>query len=774
MNTVLLLVSFAFLGFFIWYLVTHTSQTRKKVAVGLTASLLFICGWSLFGPPMSGERPEGGWPVNLKPGIDLKGGTQFILELAGNPTPEALDQAVGQIRRRIDRLGVAEPVIQPMGENRIIVQIPGISEADKAGYRAILQRVAKLEFKLVHPQSAQLLREIEAGQAILPFDYEILPMVGRGEKGGEDRTQIIVRKRPDMAGRYVERAFRTQDQLGRPEVTISFTSEGSRLFGRLTEENVGRNLAIVLDGEVRSAPEIKGPIYGQCVISGGNMTAADAQELASILENPLETPVAIVDERGVDPTLGAASIRDGFRAALIGFGAVVVFMLVYYRMMGVFAVFALLLNLVILLGLLAQFGFTLTLPGVAGIILTIGMAVDANVLIFERIAEELRAGKPTWAAVQAGFDKAFSSIMDANVTTLIAAVIMFWQGTGAIQGFAVVLCLGILASLFAALVVTRACFEWSEGLPWMSTLSMVQIFRNTRYNFMGMQTAALGLSGLLILVSVGTWIQRGPSVYGVDFAGGDLLILAYEQRVPENEVLRVVGGGSRLQYQDSLTGEDHVMTLRVPFEQGESAQTALEAAFPEAGLRRLSLDRVQALIGGEFKQKAFTAILLGIVGIFFYVMVRFEVSFAIGAIVALIHDVVVTLGVFTLLGREFSLPVVGAVLTVAGYSINDTIVVFDRIREGLKGESKERFEDVINASVNATLSRTLLTSGTTLLAVLALFLFGGVAINDFALVLLIGIIVGTYSSIFVASPIVLMFSKRRKSTAAHTAEALIP
>ncbi|MFQ3671476.1 MAG: protein translocase subunit SecF, partial [Verrucomicrobiia bacterium] len=351
------------------------------------------------------------------------------------------------------------------------------------------------------------------------------------------------------------------------------------------------------------------------------------------------------------------------------------------------------------------------------------------------------------------------------------AVIMFWQGTGAIQGFAVVLCLGILASLFSALVVTRACFEWTAGMPAFSKLSMIQLFRDSNYNFMGMKTAGLALSGLLVLLSIGSWAQRGSGVYGVDFAGGDLLILAYDQRVPENEMLRVVGGGARLQYQDSLTGEDHVVTLRVPFEQGELAQAALEEEFPEAGFRRLSLDRVQAVIGGEFKQKAFTAILLGIVGIFFYVMVRFEVSFAIGAIAALIHDVVVTLGIFSLLGREFSLPVVGAVLTVAGYSINDTIVVFDRIREGLKGESKERFEDVMNTCINATLSRTLLTSGTTLLAVLALYLFGGVAINDFALVLLIGIAVGTYSSVFVASPIVLMFSRRRRA-GAHTAEAL--
>jgi SecD/SecF fusion protein len=766
MNVIVLLVSFVFLGTFIWYLVTHTAATRKRVALGLIASLLFICVWSLFGPQPGFVRAEGAWPINLKKGIDLEGGTQFIIELAGNPDPSAVDQAVEQIRRRIDSQGMTEPVIQPMGDNRIIVQIPGISEADKMTYRQILQRVAKLEFRIVHPNSSELLKEVDEGTALLPFDYEILTMVQRDAKGDESRFPIVVKKRADMGGRYVERAFRSQDEMGRPEVIIDFDSEGRRLFGKLTSENVGRQLAIVLDGEVVSAPIINVPIFGSCRISGGRMTAAEAQELASILENPLETPVSIVDERGVDPSLGAASIRDGLRASVIGFLAVVVFMLVYYRTIGLFAVFALILNVFILLGLLAQFGFTLTLPGVAGIILTIGMAVDANVLIFERIAEEMRLGKPAWAAVHAGFEKAFSSIIDANVTTLIAAAIMFWQGTGAIRGFAVVLCLGILASLFSALIVTRTCFEWSEKRPFMEKLGLITLFRDSKFNFMGVRWLGMAGSILLMLVSFGAWFQKGDRVYGVDFAGGDLLILSYVERIPENDLLAVAGGGTSAQYQASATGDDPILTLRAPFEQGEIIQNALEEAFPQAEFKRLSLDRVQALIGEEFKQKAFTAIILGVVGIFFYVMLRFEAGYAFGAIAALIHDVVVTLGIFTLLGKEFSLPVVGAILTIAGYSINDTIVVFDRVRERLAGEDKGRLVDIMNGALNATLSRTLLTSGTTLLAVLALYIFGGVAIRDFALVLLIGVIVGTYSSIFVASPIVLMFSRRQRRSRA--------
>jgi len=762
MDYYLLGASFAFLVFLIWYFAAHRESARRKTGLALITTLVGICLWSLFVPNAQKPRQENDWPVNIKPGLDLSGGNQFILQLEGNPSKASLDQAVEQIRKRVDVGGVGEPMIQPLGENRIIVQIPGVSATDKISYRQKLQQVAKLEFKLVHPQNRELLAAIEAGKAAIPFDYEALEFVDHDSKGVEFTEKILVKKRADMSGKYVSRAFRDLDQFGRPTVSINFDSTGREIFGKLTSNNVGRKMAVVLDGVVQSAPNINEAITGgNCTISGGFMTAAEAENLASVLENPLENPVSIVDERGVDPSLGAASVADGFRAAMIGSAVVIIFVIFYYRLAGVIAVFSLLLNMIILLGLLAQFGFTLTLPGVAGIILTIGVAVDANVLIYERISEELRSGRPLVSAVHAGFNKAFSSIMDANVTTLIAALIMFWQGSGAIQGFAITLCLGTISSVFAALVITRNCFDWLLLSKSIKTLNMRRVFARANFNFMKMRKPAIALSLLLAFAGIASWFYRGDAVYGVDFSGGDLLTLKYEKRIPDDNLKEVVGPSAVTQYQDLITNSENVLTVRTPYDQGEVAEAALMNAFPEASFSRLGLDKVQAVIGSEFKQQAFIAILLGIVGIFFYIMLRFETAFAVGAIVALLHDVIIALGLFSLNGREFSLPVVGAILTVAGYSINDTIVIFDRIREGLREGhgQKANLPQLFNACLNATLSRTLLTSGTTLITVTALFLFGGVAINDFALVLLIGILAGTYSSIFIACPVVLMMGK---------------
>lgn len=774
----LLLASFALLAFFLWYLIADREGTRRKVGLALILTLTAICLWSLFVPVSDKPKAPDAWPINIKPGIDLRGGNQFTLELSGNPTKAALDQAVEQIRKRVDSGGVSEPLIQPLGDNRVIVQIPGVSAADKDAYRQKLQQVAKLEFKLVHPKNAQLLAAIEAGQATVPFDYEIAELVDHDKKGAEIRERILIRKIASMSGKYVDKAFRSVDNIGRPTVAIEFDKDGREIFAKLTEANVGNRMAVVLDGVVQSAPNINEPItQGNCVISGGNMSDVEAENLASVLENPLENPVSIVDERGVDPSLGKASIADGFRAGMIGSAVVILFMIFYYRLAGVIAVFSLLLNMIILLGLLAQFGFTLTLPGVAGIILTIGVAVDANVLIYERMSEELRSGRPLFVAINAGFSKAFSSIMDANVTTLIAAVIMFWQGSGAIQGFAVTLCLGTISSVFAALIITRNCFDWLLVFKKIEGLTMLHAFKNANFNFMKMRTAAIGLSLLIAAAGIVSWIYRGDAVYGVDFSGGDLLTLKYEKRIPDDHIRDVVGQEAFVQYQDSITNHENILSIRTPYGRAEEAQEALMKAFPDAGFSSLGADKVQAVIGSEFKQQAFMAILLGMVGIFFYIMLRFETAFAVGAIVALLHDVVIALGIFSLLGRQLSLPVVGAILTVAGYSINDTIVIFDRIREGLREGhgQKNNLPQLFNACLNATLSRTLLTSGTTLTTVAALFFFGGVAINDFALVLLIGIMAGTYSSIFIACPVVLMMGKgeivRRKKPAIAEASA---
>jgi len=757
-NAVVLVVSLLFLVFFIWYLAAHEDKVRRTVALAVIGSMLAICGLSLF------RHHNGHWTLNIKPGLDLKGGTQFTLQLAGEPSSSALDQAVEVIRKRIDKDGVSEPVIQPAGSNRILVQIPGINEDDKQKYRQQLQQVARLEFKMVHPDSDNLLADIKAGKATLPFDYEILPYVQRDAKNQKTRQEMVVRKRAGLTGRYVKNAWASADQLNRPTVIVDFDSEGREMFSRLTGENIGHAMAIVLDGEIYSAPVIRTMISGSCEISGGSMSRAEAIQLASVLENPLETPVTVVDERGVDPTLGKASIVSGFNSAVIGLLAVAVFTLVYYRLAGVIAVAALFLNLFILLGLLAQFGFTLTMPGVAGIILTIGIGVDANVLIFERIREELDQKKPLRSAVAAGFNKAFSSILDANVTSLIASVLLYWQGSGAIQGFAVVLSLGILSSLFAALIVSHAAFEWLLEYVKLESLSMARVFSNPDFDFMKYKWPAIAGSLLLVLASVTGYLHQGDKAYGVDFVGGDLLTLSFEQKIPDDQIREAVAGTNAVpQYQRATTGSAEVLSLRSPFGQGEKVESLLKQKFPQASFSRLQLDKVAAVIGNEFKQRAAMALLLGVIGIFIYVMWRFESSYALGAIVALIHDVIITLGLFVLMGRELSLITVGAVLTIAGYSINDTIIVFDRIREGLKHDSRTPLATVMNLCINATLSRTLLTSGLTLIAVLALYLFGGLVIHDFALMLLLGIVVGTYSSIFIASPVVLLFGGHKRN-----------
>jgi SecD/SecF fusion protein len=760
-QALVLIASIAFLICFVWYLVAHSDKSRRYLALLLIAAAITVCALSLF------SFKDGKWQVNIKEGLDLKGGSQFTIQLAGeNLKAENLDQAVEVIRKRIDAQGVAEPIIQPLGSNRILVQIPGASEKDKEIYRAQLQRVAKLEFRMVNPESDRLL----AGNEQLPFDCEALPYIKEKSASGDDAPQgfIVVKKRAALSGSYVKSAFANADQLGRPVVVINFNSEGKAKFGQLTSDNIGQRMAIILDGEVYSAPVIRTAILdGNCEISGGSMKREEAMELASVLENPLEVPVSIVDERGVDPTLGAASIKSGFQAALIGLVLVAGFVLIYYRRAGLIAVLSLALNMFILLGLLAQFGFTLTMPGVAGIILTIGIGVDANVLIFERIREELAHHTDLNHAIRAGFNKAFSSILDANVTTIIASVMLFWQGTGAIQGFAITLTLGVLSSLFAALIVSRACFDWLQATARLESLSMMQFIKDTKIPFMGLKWVAAVLSVGLILMSVLGLKTAGNKAYGVDFEGGDLLTMSFSQKITDEQIRAALEGIEAVpQYQKDAKDGSEVLTIRTPFEQGETAERTLQQKFPAAEFKRLQLDKVSAIIGNEFRIKAATALGLGMLGIFIYVMLRFETAYAIGSIVSILHDIIITIGIYVLLGHELSLVAIGALLTIAGYSINDTIIVFDRIREHLRHDSRTPLAQIFDHAINATLSRTLLTSGTTLLAVIALYFFGGIVIHDFAAMLLLGIFVGTYSSIFIATPVVLLFGKVKRGIVA--------
>jgi SecD/SecF fusion protein len=552
------------------------------------------------------------------------------------------------------------------------------------------------------------------------------------------------------------------------EVTLDFDSEGGQIFGKITEAHVGHRFAIVLDGVIQSAPSIREAIYQGSARISGSFGEQEARNLASVLENPLQTPVSIEEERSVSPTLGSDSIRASIVAGLMGLAFTLVFVCAYYRFAGLIANLALIVNLILLMGALTMFNFVLTLPGIAGIILTIGMAIDANVLIYERLREELALGKSLKTAVHAAFDKAFSSIFDSNVTTLITAAILFWQASGPVKGFAIALTMGILASLFTVLIVCRNAFSWVVDSGRLKKISMLQLIPAHNINFLGKGLLAVLCSLALIIAGATAFTIRGERNFGVDFKGGDLLGMSTTQPVSVAQVREALKplGFDDAAIQQSTEGGKNFITIRTPLNTSDAVQKQLTQALPDAGFKVEQSERVGPLVGAELAKRSLWAFALGMIGILIYVTFRFELSFAVGSIVALLHDVLITIGVFSIMGRELSLTMVGALLTIAGYSINDTIVVYDRIREGLASSKRGSIEQIMNGSINETLSRTVLTGGVTFVSVLCLFFFGGAVLRDFALVIIIGILVGTYSSIFIAAPIVLWWTRARGGSAA--------
>jgi len=448
-------------------------------------------------------------------------------------------------------------------------------------------------------------------------------------------------------------------------------------------------------------------------------------------------------------------------AGLVGLALSFSFILIYYRFAGLVASVALIVNLVLLFGIMTMFNFVLTLPGIAGIILTIGMAVDANVLIYERLREELATGKPLSVALTAAYDRGFSAIFDSNVTTLITALILFWKATGPVKGFAVTLTIGIVASMFSALLVTRNCFNWAIASGVLKRVKMSNLIKATNFDFLSKRRLSLGISALVILLSVSVFAVRGGNNFGIDFKGGDLLVLEAQKKVDEGDVraaLRQIDLEESV-VQTEKSGAKEFLTIRSAPGTSDRIEKLLDEKFPEAKFRVEQNDKVGKLIGGELARNSLIALSLGIIGIFIYVAARFEFAFALAAIIALLHDVILTIGAFALFGRELSLIIVGAVLTIAGYSINDTIVVFDRIREGMRRSDTGSLQSIMNRAINETLGRTILTGGTTVLSTFALYFLGGPVLHDFAFTILVGIFVGTYSSIFVASPIVLWWSR---------------
>ncbi|MBT3287120.1 MAG: protein translocase subunit SecD [Victivallales bacterium] len=751
---------------------------------------------------------------NLHLGLDLQGGTEFVIsfnpdevDLGNRSVAEMRDQILEILRNRIDVLGVLEPELKALTDNTISLRVPTVGPSQKAVYRKLIQISAKIEFYLVDPQSAEKFKEYEEGKSDFEPSpgYQARPHVIDSEKDGKTvYERVFLKERPErIRGQDVKNASAGPNNMGNWEITLSFRGNGTGDFARVTTANVGQRLAIVMDRTVYSAPNIKDAITtGKAVITG-SFTSHEARRLAGVISaGNLPVKIKIDSEFGTDPTLGADSIRSGFFAALGGLVLVVIFMIFYYRIAGAIAIAALACNMILVLGTMALFGATLTLPGIAGIVLTIGMAVDANVLIFERIREEMANGKTVGNAIKAGYGRAFVTILDSNLTTLLTALILYKVGTGQIKGFAVTLSVGILASMFTALFMTRAIFDLClyRGMTKLSMWAFPGV-TNCNYRFLSYKKFTAILSGALIGISVIVFIGRmwTGSALGVDLTGG--IEVAYQAtsgtEPTVTEVRNFLKGqgitGARVGYKSSplQTGKKQLeLTFKSKASDAEEEDAGtsdqitddltvgglgkkLNEAFPSAGFLEVRNSTVGSLVGEQFRDHAVFAAILAIIGIVGYISFRFEFAYAVASVVALLHDVIIAAGIYMLMpGRELSLPVVAALLTIIGYSLNDTIVVFDRIREDLGLRRQGSYTEIVNISINQTLSRTVLTSLTTAFVVLTLLLFGGGAINDFALVMFIGVIVGTYSSIFVASSIISTWHKSSKRHANETAKAV--
>ncbi|MEZ5811306.1 MAG: protein translocase subunit SecDF [Rhizobiaceae bacterium] len=669
----------------------------------------------------------------------------------------ALTQSIEVVSRRVNELGTTEPVIQRQGADRILVQVPGLGDPQRL--KDLLGQTAKLTFQMVD-QSMPVQEAIEgrppAGTTVMyttddpPVPYLI-----------EDRVIVSGENLTDAQASFDQRT-------NEPVVTFRFDTKGAQRFGQATQQNVGRLFAIILDGQVISAPQIREPILGGSGQISGNFTVQSANDLAVLLRaGALPATLTIIEERTVGPGLGADSIRAGEVAGIIGAILVLAFMLAAYGLLGVVANVALVVNVTIIIAVLSALGATLTLPGIAGIVLTVGMAVDSNVLIYERIREERRGGRSMIQAIDAGFSRALATIVDANVTTLIAAVILFYLGTGPVRGFAVTLAIGIASTMFTAFTLTRWMIaEWvrrrrPKELP---RAPVTVIPDGTKIPFMWLRRMTFTGSAIALVASLALFATVNMN-YGIDFKGGTLIeVRAKAGAADIGDIRNRLGGLNLGDVQVQEFGEESDVLIRVEAQGGgenaeQSVVTKVRGELEDSyDIRRV--ESVGPTVSGELARAGTIGVLASLIAILIYIWIRFEWQFAVGAITATTHDVIMTIGFFVVTGIEFNLSSIAAILTIVGYSLNDTVVVYDRVRENLRRYKKMSLPMLLDLSMNQMLARTTLTSLTTLLALLALYSFGGEVIRSFTAAMIFGIVIGTYSSIFVAAPLLILFRLR--------------
>jgi SecD/SecF fusion protein len=694
----------------------------------------------------------------------------ITIELTEDGIAERLSSVVAQsievVRRRVDELGTTEPTIQRQGNDRILVQVPGFDDSERL--KDVISQTARLTFHMVHPTMSAAQAKIQG----LPEGTMILP----SQDGGEE----LVFEEVAIGGEsLVDSQPGFDPQTSAPIVSFRFDTRGGVKFAEITAANIGKRFAVVLDNQVITAPVINSAIPGGSGQIFGNFTAESANDLAVLLRaGALPATLDIIEERSVGPSLGADSVAAGETAGLVGGLLVIIFMIAAYGTFGLFANISLILNVTLILGTLSLLGATLTLPGIAGIVLTIGMAVDANVLIYERIREEKRAGRSPIQAIEAGFQRAFTTILDANVTTLIAAAILFFLGSGPIRGFAVTLAIGIITTLFTAYVLTQFMISrwYARRRPKELKIALLKLWpENFNFKFMNFRKLAYIFSAVLIVGSLALFGAKGLNL-GIDFKGGSAIeVQSIEGPADIAQLREIVGALDLGDVQVQEFGTEKDVLIRVETQPGgdvaqQEAVTKVIDAVEAVGYDRRRSEVVGPTVSGELAQTGTLAVVAAIIAVLGYIWMRFEWQFAVGAVAALVHDVLLTIGLFAITGLEFNLASIAAILTIVGYSLNDTVVIYDRVRENLRKYRKMSIPELLNMSVNQTLSRTILTSITTLLALGALVIFGGEVIRSFTIAMAWGVLVGTYSTIFIASPLLINFNLTQRKEAAKKEE----
>lgn len=680
--------------------------------------------------------------VNLSDGILHLALTEAGLARAA---ATAADSSLEVIRHRVDQVGVSEPVISRVGEDRILVQMPGVE--NPAQLRELLGSTAKMSFQMVAPGPGPgvSMLEMRDGSGAIPV---------------EDRVAL--------SGDRLDRAASAFDpDTGRPMVTFAFDRHGGITFAEITAANIGQRFAVVLDGAVLTAPVIQTAIPGGQGQITGDFTVEEAQTLAVLLTSgALPASLEVIEERSVGAALGADSIKAGLITGAVGLALVVAMMVGLYGGWGLLASAVLGLNVMLTLTALGLLGATLTLPGIAGIILCLGIAVDSNILIFSRIREETAKGASAIKALTQGYARAWSTILDANITTLLAMVLLFMFGAGAVRGFAITMSLGILISMFTAVVLMRMMMEALVRRRKPARLAIAPLIGGVSapgtFSFMRRGRLALAVSAMLSLGAVGALVVPGPNL-GIDFTGGVQMVLRSDSPIPLAELRAAIAAGVPGDASLQAFGDPNEALIRVQGEAGQATVAAVEAAAAQAvpGAVFDQIDLVGPTISGELATTGLVALSLAVLAMLAYIWVRFEWHFAAGAIAVLFLDITKTFGVIAVTGWEVNLTTIVALLTLIGYSVNDKVVVYGRIREHLRGVGgDEPLSDVIDRSLNQVLARCIFTSGTTLAALLPMAIWGGPAVAGFAWPMIAGVVIATGSSLFVSGPVLAWLAAR--------------